>query len=263
MKPRQEFMQVFNSFSAKHNRYTVFSDFVTMAAISLHNAVNKDEELEDTYMTIIRKYSKEELEFFCQLLARTVEALEEKIHDFLGDVFMELGISNSGAGQFFTPYSLSKMIGQMLCPKDNISNRVESQGFIMLSEPACGSAGMILAFADSMLEEGINFQETLWVQATDVDSTCSMMAYLQMAVVGVPGEVVTGNSLTLDVQRVMKTPFHYLGGWDFKIKMRSSVHQAQSIVEVLKKDKAQAPVRDICVASNNEPTVVEQSCFDF
>lgn len=263
MKAKQAFMKLFNSFSAKHNRYTLFSDFVTMAAISLHNAVNMNETLEAEYMAIVGKYSKEELDCFCQLMARTVEALDERMHDFLGDVYMELEISSKRAGQFFTPYHLSKMMGQMMCPKSDISGKIESQGFVMLSEPACGAAGMVVGFAESMIEENINYQETLWVQAIDVDSTCTMMAYLQMAILGIPGEVITGNTLTLEVQRVMKTPFHYFGGWDFKIKMKNSISQTQSIVRELKENKNPVPVTGVPTSEMNQPTVVEQSCFDF
>lgn len=103
MNYKQKFLKVFNGFSAKHRRETVFSDFVMVSAASFHNAVCFSQHLEDRYFEIIKKYSKEEMLLHCELLACVVEGLEAAMGDFLGDVFMELELGDARAGHFFPP----------------------------------------------------------------------------------------------------------------------------------------------------------------
>lgn len=54
----------------------------------------------------------------------------------------------------------------------------------------------------------------------DVDATAAGMLYLQLAYLEIPAEVVTGNSLTLSVRRVNRTPLWYIGNWEQRIKDR-------------------------------------------
>ena len=55
---RNDFIKIFNSLARHRHRYEVFRDFVTMSAISLHNAIRKDEELEQEYLQIVGQYEK-------------------------------------------------------------------------------------------------------------------------------------------------------------------------------------------------------------
>lgn|GEM_PF-1754836 len=45
-----------------------------------------------------------------------------------------------------------------------------------------------------------------------------MMAYVQLSLLGIPAEVIHGNSLSCEVFRSYKTPFHYLGMWDIRLR---------------------------------------------
>ena len=58
---KQTFISLFNSIARHKHRYSVFSDFITMSAIALHNAINKNEKLENEYLEIVSRYSKEEV----------------------------------------------------------------------------------------------------------------------------------------------------------------------------------------------------------
>lgn len=82
-----------------------------------------------------------------------------------------------------------------------------------LDEPACGSAGMVIAFAYWMAEKGLNPSEQLYATCTDIDPMVSDMAFIQLALLGIPAKVVTGNTLTLQVSRVRYTPVHYFSDW--------------------------------------------------
>jgi hypothetical protein len=87
-------MDVFNGIAPSKHRYTVFTDFVTMMAISLHNAIVKDEKLEAEYMRCIQGYKREDQLQFPKLLAIFVDISEGEPYDHFGQLFMELGFSD-------------------------------------------------------------------------------------------------------------------------------------------------------------------------
>lgn len=79
---------------------------------------------------------------------------------------------------------------------------------ITLHEPACGSGGMILAFADT-LQNGckINYTAHSFVVAGDVDRRCVHMCYIQLALTGIPAIVEQRDALTMELLGgVWKTP---------------------------------------------------------
>ena len=100
---------------------------------------------------------------------------------------------------------------------NNLEKSLSVKPFITLSEPACGAGSTVIAFAETMKEMKFNPQKQLWVNCVDIDPVAAMMCYLQLSLLHIPGEVVTGNSLTLQYSRVMRTPAHYLGNWDYKL----------------------------------------------
>lgn len=212
---RDAFIRLFNNTAKNRHRYEVFRDFVTMSAISIHNAINKSETLENEYLDIVKRYHEDDVQRMCALLSEVVMGLEVP-NDFLGSVFMELELGNSRAGQFFTPYPISVMMAKML-HGDSIK-ATSGKPFTTLQEPACGSGGMIIAYVHAMLDEGINPQQALWVSAIDVDSVPAMMCYLQLSLLHIPAEIIVGNALSMEIYRVMRTPAHYLGYWDSKLK---------------------------------------------
>lgn len=227
---RKSFIKIFQETARYHHRYQVFRDFVTMAAISMHNGFYKLDALESEYLEIAKRYEKSDIDRFCQLFAQVIMGLETPC-DFLGSVFMELELGNDRSGQFFTPYEIAKLMA-LLTHGDSIEELSE-QPFVTLQEPACGAGGMIIAFADVMLSKGINPQQKLWVQAIDVDPVPAMMCYLQLALLHIPAEIVIGNSLTLQFTRILRTPAHYMGFWDSKLSSRSKkVVESKLVAEV-------------------------------
>lgn len=90
--------------------------------------------------------------------------------------------------------------------------------FITLREPACGAGCMVLAFADVLREAGYAPHRYLWVSATDIDPLVVGMAYIQLSLCDVAGEVVIGNSLNDERRRVLLTPGHYLGNWPYRLR---------------------------------------------
>lgn len=46
----------------------------------------------------------------------------------------------------------------------------------------------------------------MWFQGTDIDITCVRMAYIQTSLLGIPGEVIHGNTLSLECWLRLITP---------------------------------------------------------
>ena len=244
------FTRLFNETARYHHRYEVFRDFVMMAGISVHNAILKSEELENEYLRIVDRYTKEDAVRMSHLLGEVVMGLDVYPCDFLGSVFMELELGSNQIGQFFTPFEVSKLMAQVVHGEtiDELSNKP----FITLSEPACGAGGMVIAFAQTMFEKGLNPQQQLWVNCVDVDPVAAMMTYLQLSLLNIPAEVVTGNTLTMQFSRVMRTPAHYLGFWDGKLS------RARSKFEVDEAENAPMAVSQNMVIAKEE----QMSLFD-
>lgn len=216
---KESFIKKFNDIARHRHRYDVFRDFITISAISLHNAVNKVESLEYEYMKIIKPYAKDEVNAFAELFADLVMMLDPEPRDVLGGLYMELELGNKNAGQFFTPPHISEFMAELVYG-DDLKNI--DKPFITLSEPACGAGGMVLAFVKVMLAHGHNPAHKLWVQCIDIDRLASLMCYVQLSLWHVPAQVVVGNSLTLETREVFYTPAHYMGLWDMRLNLRKS-----------------------------------------
>jgi type I restriction-modification system DNA methylase subunit len=201
-KPKEwgEFVRTFNGIARHRHRYEVFRDFVTMAAIALHNAVHKLDSLETEYLGIVGRYSREEASEFSRLLGRVVMLLDDEPRDVLGQLYMELDLGNTNTGQFFTPPEISELMAGIAYGEEL---QILSRPFVMLSEPTCGAGGMVLAFVKVMLSHGHDPARHVWVQAQDVDRTAALMCYVQMALWNVPGVVIVGNTLMVEARGLL------------------------------------------------------------
>jgi len=99
---------------------------------------------------------------------------------------------------------------------------ITGKGFITVSEPACGAGAMVIACAQALREQGVNYQRCMHVTATDLDATAAHMAYLQLSLLHIPAVVVHGNSLAVTEFAHWVTPAHVLGGWDLKFRRVSA-----------------------------------------
>ncbi len=212
---RREFIRLFRDTARYHHRHEVFRDFAEMATLAVQNAFLRSPELENEYLAIAGRYQAEDLKRMAQLLGCLTGALECQPGDFLGAIFMELEIGSTHMGQFFTPYSLSQMMARLTV--GDFRQQLEHHPFITLQEPAAGAGSMVIAIAEAMMEQGINYQEKLFACCIDIDATAAHMCYLQLAYLGVPAEVVIGNTLTLKFRRTFRTPLWYVGNWQDRL----------------------------------------------
>ncbi|MEZ0606272.1 N-6 DNA methylase [Paraburkholderia sp. IW21] len=259
-------------FSHSHDPYSVFSDFVEICALAISNRVDSTqfEPREKRYLEIVGKYKPEEVQRFAAMFAQLqlcyrsrVDAIgdpggtwvpDSGLGDVLGELFMALELGNDRAGQFFTPFSVSLLMA-MMTVGDGAD--VREKGFVTLQEPACGSAGMVVATAQAMHQAGLNYPETLHATCVDIDPRCVHMAYVQLSLLGIPAVVVHGNALSLEVWGVWYTPAHVLVGWNRKLR-RCREAETDAALRRRQQDEAQTPrpvMPDLPISSAPQPTL--------
>lgn len=207
----------------------VFRDFCELSAIALRNSVDirGREEREERYLQVVRGYTPEEANRFAELLAALTVELEKELSDVLGHLYMSLDLGNEDAGQFFTPYDVGLAVAQLTSA--GLSAQLAGREYITVAEPACGSGGMIVAFAQTMREEGFNYQKQLHVTAQDIEPTAVHMTYIVLSLMHIPAVVVHGNTLLMEARDRWHTPAHILGGWSARLAARSEANAENAI----------------------------------
>ena len=94
---------------------------------------------------------------------------------------------------------------------------VEEQEFIRAHEPCVGSGAMVIALAQALREEGINYQQCLHVTAIDLDLLAVQMAYVHCTFLHIPALIVHGDTLRGETYSVWRTFAHVMGCWDAKL----------------------------------------------
>lgn len=227
---QKELVKIFDEACYRHNRWTVWSDFMTLIAISISNTVDcvHAEERERTYLQIAGKYNKREIECCARMFSEIVIGLDENPNqDFLGELFMALDLSNEHNGQFFTPYDVCTMMAKITEP--NIQGRIEREHWISVNDPACGAGALLVAFANECMAQKVNYQTSVLFVAQDIDFVVGCMCYIQLSLLGCAGYVVIDNTLThpstsydprglipRDNGQVWYTPFYFREEWHYR-----------------------------------------------
>lgn len=227
---QKEFVRLVDGLSGRYSRWTIWADFITMAAISLSNAVDKSnaESREETYKHIEEKYTPNELPLFAQMFAEVVMGLDENPdQDFLGELYMNLDLGNEHAGQFFTPYNVCRMMSEMNV--SDVKKVVADKGWISVLDCCCGAGALLVAFANTCKRNEINYQECVLFAAQDIDYIVGMMCYIQLSLLGASGYVVIGDSLSKPMRfydkrglipvhgpNIWYTPFFFRKEWDIR-----------------------------------------------
>lgn len=227
---RTNIIKMIDEVGRRHDRRTVFRDFVTMSAVALSKAdLRQAEAREELYRQTVRKYSSDEAKTIAHMFAELQEGLSVSPRDILGEIFMQLEIGNSRMGQFFTPHHICELMAAITM-SDNIVEKVAKHGFVTVHEPASGSGATIIAKMLAMEDRGLNYQRHAHVTAVDLDPTAAMMAYVQLSLMHVPAIVVHGNTLTLEEHSRWYTPAHIMGGWSKKLSQARAERAAAKLL---------------------------------
>lgn len=205
----RDFIELVDKMAGSRRHAEIFEDFLELSFCAVAKkampAGAEADAIEARYMVIASKREGKYLEDVARLLAITAVAhADGQGGDFLGVVSGELGALNTYVGQFFTPYELSKTMAMMTLA--GVGEFIDKNGFVTLQEPACGAGGMVLACADVL--RSMNFDPSLqmYAVAVDVSATAVKMAYLQLALSGIPATIVHGNTLSLEERAAYRTP---------------------------------------------------------
>ena len=172
--------------AGKYGVYEIFADWVKIMALAFANAVDFKEFREKEYIETMKRYSKEEQRDFFEMNAWLTEWADEEMFDMLGYIYMHLEIGSKKAGQFFTPYNICRLMAKM----QKFSNEI-----VTANEPTCGAGGNIIALAEAMKAQGINYQQSLMAICQDIDVKAVYMAYVQLSLYGIPGVVFQSDTL--------------------------------------------------------------------
>lgn len=264
---KQTFISLFNSIARHKHRYTVFSDFVFMSAVAIHNAICKSEALEKEYLEIVARYSKTEVDKFCELLGNFIVLMDAEPRDILGGLCMDLELGNLNNGQFFTPHEISLLLAKIVYGSELKQLENSTLPFIQLSEPACGAGGMVLAFAGEMIRNKINPAEKLFAQCIDIDRITAFMCYFQLSLWHIPAQIIIGNTLTMEWREIYYTPAYYLENWDIRLRIRKFMEIMESTPEPKETEPTQNQAQDEMVAvepnTNTQPQKTKPSTSGF
>jgi len=249
---QNEIVKIMELMARKHSLHNVFRDFTTLAACTISNSVDKTQfkEREERYMRTISKYNKEEANKFAKILALVTTGLSgARYGDFLGELFMKLEISNKNSGQFFTPYDISKMMAQLL-------DVDKTDDVLKLSEPAVGSGGMVIAYAETMQSKGLNYQKQLEVICNDIDFDVVRMCYIQLSLLGIDAVVMQADTLTMEVGEYWYTPMHIINKIEKEQKSKTN-KMVESMNKLIKNNEVKQPVKE------NDGLPGQMDIFDF
>ncbi|MFN1131277.1 N-6 DNA methylase [Lelliottia nimipressuralis] len=229
---RRQFVSVFRDTARNLRRWEVFSDFITLAASELDMARIRTPESIERCREICAKYGESDISNLHELFGLMVCALEAKFHDFLGAIFMELELGDDRNGQYFTPYNVQSLMAKMLMP--DVEQTIRREGFVTVSDPASGAGGMIVAYAEFLLEAGYNPSEQMFGSCIDIDPIAADMAFIQLSLLGIPAEVVTGNTLTMQLNRVRYTPVYYINNFEKRLEDQRRISAMRKFLQGLR-----------------------------
>lgn len=249
----KQFIDVFEQLCRRHHSWKVWQDFVNMSACAIANAVDKRPEVwklrEDSYMETIKSYSKDELNLISELLSITTLALDENpAQDFLGKFYMQLDFGSGWHGQFFTPWHVAELMAKLQLG-DEAKDQIASEDYISVCDSCCGAGCMLMAFAKVCKDDmDINYQRSVLFVGQDIDEVVAKMCYIQISLLGCPGYVVVGNSLSEPVcgttiepnykkpENIWFTPLYFTDVWTLR-RIKSWNAEVRKLEETVKEER--------------------------
>lgn len=217
---------------AKYGTHEAFKDVVICIAYSFANATYFKEEREKEYLRIINKYSKEEQQLFPQILTALVNEYTKSTEpiDILGDIYENLNLIKKDSSQFFTPLEICDLIARVTTTKDDTENTIKEKGYIVISDPACGSGRILYAAYNELLDKKVPNNKIL-LQSDDLDLTCCCMTYIQLSLMGANAVIHHQNTLTMDRYDTFYTVSFFMNK-ELQEKMRDNNKDVEEGVEI-------------------------------
>ncbi len=167
------------------------------------------DEREQRYLEIIKTYKPDEQKLIADIFTKIFCLCSSVVYDdgvfddYLGELFMKCNQGNKKAGQFFTPYNVSKMMAKMTITDD----KIKQDEILTVNDCCCGGGGMLIAALDVLKNDyNVNYARNCFIDAGDIDVRCVHMTYLQLSLAGVPAIVKHQDVFSRKLWSVWKTP---------------------------------------------------------
>lgn len=195
----KEFLDGFSKLTQTRPDWQVWADLMSAMSCALSNFGDPDEkrkeQREKEYAECIQRLVG--VEAPAHLFAVVTQALERNPdQDYLGKLYMALGLGSHWKGQFFTPFSISLMMAETSLEEDKVRQAIDDRGWISINDPACGAGSTLIAAATALRQEKVNFQQHVAFVGNDVDRVAAQMCFIQMALLGCPGYIAVANTLS-------------------------------------------------------------------
>lgn len=188
----KKLIDIFQKLCYSRSSWQVWADFIISSACALNAPIECLNERNKEFQQCLDRLGDIKLldEMFQELVAALDENPEQ---DFLGEMFMALGLGNHWKGQFFTPYSVCRLMSEMTIAK--AVSKIKEKGWASINDPACGAGATLIAAANILKARGVNYQLNALFVAQDIDRIAALMCYIQLSLLGCAGYVVVGDSL--------------------------------------------------------------------
>lgn len=203
----------------KVGRHEFLSDVFECGAIAVSNRFDRRQApaREETFNRIMKKYEPDMRQLLTEIFCMIYKLLTNQINpnvgfnDYLGELYMKSETSNRKAGQFFTPYDISKACAAVSIDHELVEEYIRRDKIITMNEPTCGAGGMILAAVDILYNQHhFNFSRNLVVECSDIDSRCVHMTYLQLGLAGIPAVIYQRDTLSMKTWQRWETPAYIM-----------------------------------------------------
>ncbi len=209
----------------------VFRDFVAYCAFELSCRTDPVhvEERRKQQGIVTKDYTaqecKEFMEVFKQLTAEICQNLKRGQYvDLLGPIHQRFHPKSGPLKQNFTPPDIAQLLGRIILHDAQFPD----SGYFTCNEPTCGSGILCLKYAEALSRQGYNPCEQLVIQASDIDSHCVHMTYLQLSLYGIPAVIIQGDVLSLKEFDRWYTPLYILRKWVWREPMPFSSGRSKS-----------------------------------
>lgn len=218
-----DILKILNKGSYRVGKHEFLQDVFECGAIAVSNKFSFNETREQKYISIMGKYDKDMQMLIVEVFSNIYMLLTNQINsdigfsDYLGEIYMKSDTSSKGAGQFFTPYHLSKLCAELSVNEQEILEKTEKDEILTMHEPTCGAGGMIIAMADILHNKyNFNYTRNFLVECGDIDARCVHMTYLQLALAGIPAVIYHRDGLSLETWDKWETPAYLMQWLRFK-----------------------------------------------
>jgi len=230
----KEWIDTFNSLDPSRSGWQIWADVISAMAIALANVNDPDEKRKERREKEYERCMKNlDLQKMGKLLAIITEALEEKTEDFLGKMYMALGMGSHWTGQFFTPANISRMMAEVTIDPEVCKRKIEDHGYISMTDPTCGAGVNLIAACEALFNNGINYQQHVFVTGQDIDRVVAQMCFIQLSLLGCAGYVCVADTLCNPVtglselvpnekegQDFWYTPMYWTDTWQMRILLQ-------------------------------------------